>query len=236
MGDVSGEGRPGERPVHTVYLNAFHLDIYEVTNIQYARFLNEYGRDTDDAGHKLLNISGKYCLIEKVGHTYKPKDGHENHPVVGVSWYGAAAYARFYGKRLPTEAEWEKAARGGLAGRNYPRENNISQDDANYAGIGDKDEWSRTSPVGSFAPNGYGLYNMAGNVSDWCADWYDPDYYARSPKQNPQGPDSGNSRVIRGGGWHFSDPYYLRVAYRSSRTPSDTFSYIGFRCVASRSD
>jgi formylglycine-generating enzyme required for sulfatase activity len=231
MGNMSNEGKPDERPVHTVYLDAFYMDVYEVTNSQYAGFLNEYGKNTDDAGHELLNVSGKYCLIEKVGDTYKPKDGYENHPVVEVSWYGAVAYAQFYGKRLPTEAEWEKAARGGLVGKQYPWEDNVSHNHANYAGIGGKDDWERTSPVGSFAPNGYGLYNMVGNVSDWCADWYNPGYYAGSLKQNPQGPDSGYFRVVRGGGWHLKDPYYLRVTYRSGRPPVDTLSYVGFRCV-----
>jgi RNA polymerase sigma factor (sigma-70 family) len=100
-----------EKPVHTVYLAPFYMDVYEVTNAHYANFLNQYGKNKDTAGHQLLNVDSPTCWIEKVGKTYKPKSGYENHPVNQVSWYGAAEYAKFYGKRLPQEAEWEKAAR-----------------------------------------------------------------------------------------------------------------------------
>jgi formylglycine-generating enzyme required for sulfatase activity len=232
MGDAFAEGKLNERLVHRIYLDAFYLDVYDVTNAQYAAFLNEYGKNTDDAGHELLNISGRYCLIEKAGSIYRPKAGYENHPVIEVSWYGASAYAEFYGKRLPTEAEWEKAAQGGLVRCEYAWKEDVSHDYANYAGTAGKDEWYRTAPVNSFAPNGYGLYNMVGNVQDWCADWYAPDYYAGSPKQNPQGPDSGHFRVVRGGGWYVTDPQHLSLASRSGRPPLDTLTYVGFRCAS----
>ena len=97
MGNADDEGKLAERPVHMVYLDAFYMDAHDVTNAQYARFLNEYGKNTDTAGHTLLGISDRFCLIEKKGNTYRPKSGYDNHPVTAVSWYGAAAYAQFYG-------------------------------------------------------------------------------------------------------------------------------------------
>jgi formylglycine-generating enzyme required for sulfatase activity len=214
------------------------MDVYEVTNAQYAKFLNDYGKNTDAAGHELLNIN---CDILKVGNTYQPKAGYENHPVICVTWYGAAAYAQFYGKRLPTEAEWEKAARGGLVGKRYPWGDDITHDNANYSGTGGKDKWDRTSPVGSFAPNGYGLYDLAGNVWEWCADEYASDYYSKSPKNNPKGPgvaitfknndftNVSTWRVFRGGSWSY-DPNYLRYAGRYGDDPASTFYLVGFRC------
>jgi formylglycine-generating enzyme required for sulfatase activity len=180
-------------------------------------------------------------LIEKVGGAYKPKSGYEKHPVIEVSWYSAAAYAQWAGARLPTEAEWEKAARGGLVGKRYPWGDDITHDNANYSGTGGKDKWERTSPVGSFAPNGYGLYDMAGNVWEWCADEYDSDYYDRSPKDNPKGPGTvitfknndftnvTSRRVLRGGPWN-CNPYFLRCANRLFNDPAGTLDYFGFRC------
>jgi formylglycine-generating enzyme required for sulfatase activity len=239
------DGGNDEKPVHTVYLDAFYMDKYEVTNAQYAKFLNDYGKNTDAAGHELIDFDDGNCLIEKSGifrRKYRPKSGYENHPVVEVTWYGAAAYAQYYGKRLPTEAEWEKAARGGLVGKKYPWGDNITHNEANYYGTGGKDDkWSGTSPVGSFAPNGYGLYDMAGNVWEWCADEYDSGYYSKSLKNNPKGPGIaitlGNNnftnvytmRVIRGGAWRYS-PSYLRCACRLGYVPTLTYYYLGFRC------
>lgn len=229
MGSSDGDG--DESPVHTVYLDAFYMDMYEVTNQQYTRFLNQYGRDSEDSGKKLVWIGDQCSRIEKVENAYRPRSGYENHAVVYVSWYGAVEYAHFYGKRLPTAAEWEKAARGGLVGKRYPWGDSISHDDANYHGAGSKDEWKGTSPVGSFPPNGYGLYDMAGNVGEWCADWYDKDYYSASPRANPGGPGSGYYRVLRGGSW-LCNTNALRVANRSICPPASTSNcHGGFRCV-----
>jgi len=243
MGDHHNVGDENEKPVHTVYLDAYYIDVYEVTNSQYAKFLNEYGKNQDSKGHELLDIDDNDCLIEKIGDTYKPKSGYENHPVIEVSWYGAAAYAQFYGKHLPTEAEWEKAARGGLVGKKYPWGDNISHDDANYGGTGGKDKWIKTSPVGSFAPNGYGLYDIAGSVWEWCADEYDSNYYSKSPKDNPKSLGTVitfkdddftnvNTRrmcVLRGGCWDYN-PGNLRCAIRAGFDACRTSLYSGFRC------
>jgi len=231
MGDHHEVGSSDERPVHTVYIDGFYIDKYEVTNAQYVRFLNEYGKNTDESGNQLLDIDDAYCRVNRSGGTYVPESGYEDHPVVEVSWYGAVAYARFYGKRLPTEAEWEKAARGGLVGKIYPWGDGISHQDANYYGTGDRDIWDNTSLVGSFSPNDYDLYDMAGNVWEWCADWYDSGYYRLSPRRNPTGLSSGTYRVLRGGSWG-NNPNTLRVADRNFNNPTHTYSYLGFRCAS----
>ncbi|MEK7399599.1 MAG: SUMF1/EgtB/PvdO family nonheme iron enzyme [Candidatus Poribacteria bacterium] len=207
----SNDGENDEKPVHAVYLNAFYMDKYEVTNTQYGKFMKESKHEAP----KYWNDSSFNT---------------PNHPVVGVSWNDAKAYAEWAGKRLPTEAEWEKAARGGLVGKLYPWGDTLTHDDANYNGTGGKDIWKYTSPVGSFAPNGYGLYDMAGNVWEWCADWYDSNYYSNSPKSNPAGPSSGELRVLRGGSWSDNLVNALRVAFRYYVNPL-YYSSIGFRCV-----
>jgi len=212
MGDNFNEGRDEELPVHTVYLDAFLIDKYEVTVGQYKKFIQATGHRNPDWWDVVSEFS--------------PTD---EHPIILVSWHEAVAYAEWVGKRLPTEAEWEKAARGGLVGKRYPRGDEISHNDANYDGTEGRDIWDEsTSPVGSFAPNGYGLYDTAGNVIEWCSDWYDANYYANSPKNNPKGPNSGLERVVRGGAW-FVDPVFLRCAFRHGIDPSDYF--YGFRCA-----
>jgi formylglycine-generating enzyme required for sulfatase activity len=209
---IGSNDQNDEKPVHTVYLDAFYMDVYEVTNAQYKKFI-------DATGHK----SPTY---------WNDKDYNApNQPVVGVSWNDAVAYCQWAGKRLPTEAELEKAARGGLVGKRYPWGDTLTHDDANYAGTGGKDIWEYTSPVGSFAPNQYGLYDVAGNVWEWCSDWYNESYYTNSPKQNPTGPSSGLSRVLRGGSWGDYDND-LRVSNRSRSGPSHAYDYVGFRCVS----
>jgi len=211
MGDHHDVGDSDEKPVHTVYADAFYMDAYEVTNAQYEQFM-------DATGHKAPTYWND------------PDFNQPNYPVVGVSWHDAVAYAEWVGKRLPTEAEWEKAARGGLVGNMYPNGNSITHDDANYWEKGGRDIWTYTSPVGSFPPNGYGLYDMAGNVYDWCSDWYGSNYYSVSPPNNPKGPDTGTLRVLRGGSWSYIT-FYLRCAYRHCNGPTTTDSYVGFRCA-----
>jgi len=207
-------GYDNEKPVHTVYLDAFYMDIYEVTNAQYKKFM-------DATGHKApeyWNDSNYNAL---------------NHPVVGVSWNDASAYCSWAGKRLPTEAEWEKSARGGLVGKKYVWGDEWPPPSkaGNFYDSITNDGYNYTSPVGSFKPNGYGLYDMAGNVWEWCADWYDGNYYANSPKSNPTGPSSGSSRVLRGGSWFYYNVNLLRVADRYLCDPTYYFLNVGFRCV-----
>ena len=153
--------------------------------------------------------------------------------MVFVNWNDATAYAKWVGKRLPTEAEWEYAARGGLVGKRYPGGDEISHDDANWGNtVNGKDKWSKCAPVGSFEANGYGLYDMAGNVWEWCQDWYGSDYYNNSPTKNPPGPDTGSRRVLRGGGWLLKTNY-LRVASRDNYgSPNARNNHFGFRCVS----
>ncbi len=213
-------GCENEEPVHTVYVDAFYIDKYEVTNAQYRRFVLATGHsEPEGSGY----MDGKWL------DGFKPwsdsRFSSDTHPVVCVSWYDAQAYASWAGKRLPTEAEWEKAARGGLVGMEYPWGNERTEENANYGScIG------HTTPVGNYPPNDYGLYDMAGNVWEWCADWYDRNYYSHSPRSNPQGADSGSYRVVRGGGWS-RHPCSIEVATRLYYIPSIKCDYIGFRCV-----
>ena len=213
MGSPGGDD-DDERPQHTVFVDAFYMDKYEVTNALYKKFMDATGREAP-----------KYWDDEEYN--------QPNHPVVAVTWYDAKAYCEWAGKRLPTEAEWEKAARGGLVGKKFPSGDSITHDDANYDGIGGKDRWRGTSPVGSFAPNGYGLYDMAGNVWEWCADWFVSGYHADLPDQNPSGPSSGSSRVLRGGAWNY-DTYDLRAANRNLDSRATAYRNYGFRGVAAR--
>lgn len=201
-----------ETPRHKVYLDAYYIDVYEVTNEMYAKFLKATNRKPP-----------KYWD--------DPRFNDPKQPVVGVTWEDAKAYCEWAGKRLPTEAEWEKAARGGLIGKRFPWGDEASHDYANYYGTVGADVWGYSAPVGKFAPNGYGLYDMAGNVFEWCADWYDKDYYSKSPTNNPQGPPSGKTRVVRGGGYGYP-ANFLRVSDRfGSYFPSNAYPFVGFRCA-----
>ena len=228
----SNYGKSDERPVHTVYVDAFYMDIYEVTNAQYKQFADanpEWGKDRIPSSYH----GGDY-LKHWNGNSYP--SGKGNHPVVYVSWYGAMAYAQWAGKRLPTEAEWEKAARGRMVGQKYPWGDRLDSNKANYyEKVGD------TTPVGSYPPNGYGLYDMVGNVWEWCLDAYYADFYKNSPRRNPiAGADSVvqvinnftnvKFRVLRGGSWGYF-PRHLRVAGRGGLYPSFTYFVSGFRCA-----
>ena len=215
MGD-HWDGNSDALPVHTVELDAFCMDIHEVTVGRFRRFVNQSGYD----------YRGSWNEVAR----YSPTD---NHPMIYVSWYDAKAYCDWSGKRLPTEAEWEYAARGGLVGKRYPWGNEINRTNAHY------ESWDSgngtTKQVGSYLQNGHGLYDVGGNVIEWCNDWYDENYYAISPDKNPRGPKNGEYRIVRGGRWD-NDIKVVRVAERSSgqgfiRPDRRTYS-CGFRCVS----
>jgi len=244
MGDETGDLNGTESwlniPQHEVYVDAFYMDEHEVTNAQYCKFLNAikppgfaYIEVLDSSGKVLIMLLGNRCKIRKNGKSYSVEPGYEAHPIVSVYWHGANEYAKWVGGRLPTEAEWERAARGGVDGQKYPNGNSISHDDANYKGIGGRDEWEQTAPVKSFDTNAYGLYDMAGNVYEWCSDYWDAYYYSESSKKNPAGPSSGSSYVVRGGSW-YNDSSHVRSGFRSYVYYGSDYRYlIGFRVVAS---
>jgi iron(II)-dependent oxidoreductase len=205
-------------PVHRVALRAFLMDKYEVTN---ARFL-DFCQAT---GHRLPAFWG----IER----FRSGPDYPLHPVVGVSWRDAVAYAAWCGRRLPTEAEWEYAARGGLVARNYPTGDTLEPSDGNFS------QSALGSPVavGSYAANGFGLHDMQGNVVEWVWDAYDAFYYRASPSVDPRGPEPTRLRpeavvfrVIRGGGWH-SGATCNRVYYRNALPANWVDFAVGFRCV-----
>jgi formylglycine-generating enzyme required for sulfatase activity len=209
----SDQGELDELPIHKVYVDSFYMDVYEVTNAMYKKFI-------EATEHK----PPKYWD--------DPKCNATDQPVVGVTWQDAVDYCNWAGNRLPTEAEWEKAARGGLIGKQYPwgDEENIEQPSGEL--LADENPGlSAAYPVGSFAPNGYGLHDMERNAWEWCTDWYDEEYYSKSPDKNPKGPNSGVKKIMRGGSW-FSGIYTpLRVSYRYSLEPTQTSNIIGFRCI-----
>jgi formylglycine-generating enzyme required for sulfatase activity len=211
MGAVRGDGSGfgDEQPRHAVTLSrGLWIGITEVTVGQYRRFAEATG-----------------SAMPAV-----PSWADEAHPVVEVTWDQAVAYCRWAGGRLPTEAEWECAARGGVAGLKYPHGAAVSHDDANFDSTGGRDRWAKSSPAGSFTPNGFGLVDVAGNASEWVADWYQERYYADSPAVDPAGPAEGKTRVVRGGNWA-SDPGRLRTSYRFSLDPGDAQVTLGFRCA-----
>jgi len=269
-----------ELPVHDVYIDAFYMDIYEVTNQQYADALNwalGQGGLIQVIGGVVYKAgdSEPYCdtttsstssRINWYGSSFGVVGGKEDHPMVMVSWYGAAAYSNWRsgmegrtpsydtgtwdcnfsadGYRLPTEAEWEKAARGGEHDPyyTYPWGNAIDDSQANFYISGDPYETGNfpwTTPVGYYdggqtppgvdMANGYGLYDMAGNVHEWCHDWYNSSYYSSSPTINPQGPPTGTRRILRGGSWAYVEEV-LRCASRNNRNHPDFGNvYSGFR-------
>ena len=216
----NSQGFPKEKPVHTVYLDAYYIDTHEVTNAQYQKFMMATGHPAP-----------AYWTQAPPGMQDFPV-GKENseHPVVGVAWDDAMAYAKWAGKTLPTEAQWEKAARGGLTHTKYPLGDTLKNDDANASGANGQDQWKYTAPVGKFYSNRFGLYDMAGNVWEWCLDAYAPDYYHHSPAQNPANLSfkKTNKRTIRGGSWR-QNPFYLSNSYRDGANHNSPD--IGFRCV-----
>lgn len=272
MGDHFDEGYPedGEAPVHEVVLSPFRADTTTVTNAQFARFVAATGYRTESERygssavfHLLVQASGEDVLGAAGGtpwwinirgadwaHPGGPNSNwHEipDHPVVQVSWNDAQAYCRWAGRRLPTEAEWEYAARGGLTGKRYAWGDELHGPEGEHLcniwqgefprNNTEADGFLATSPVRTFQPNGFGLYEMAGNVWEWCSDWFLPKYYRNSPKEDPQGPTIGRGRVMRGGSFLCHDSYCnrYRVAARSSNTPDSASSNCGFRTVTGTS-
>jgi formylglycine-generating enzyme required for sulfatase activity len=218
MGSPSGEGDNDEHPQHTVYLDAYYIDKYEVTNAQYQAFVRA-------TGHKEPYRSEDWAQPYNWTNGMYPSD-KADHPVVLVDWNDADAYCRWAGKRLPTEAEWEKAARG-TDGRKYPWGNwGPSSGLLNFnTNVG------KTSAVGSY-PSGaspYGALDMAGNVWEWCADWYDANYYGNSLKSNPTGANTRSYRVLRGGSWG-TYPSTVPAANRGWSAPTLGSYLFGFRC------
>jgi len=217
MGDAFSEGGPDELPVHNVCISAFEMDVHEVTNAEYAEC-------EEGGGCSAPSTSSSYSRP-----IYYGNPTYDDFPVIWVNWYEAEDYCTWAEKRLPTEAEWEYAARGGLAGKRYPWGDTISGTDANYGNSGDP--WDNdTSEVEYYGPNGYGLYDMAGNVFEWVNDWYQSDYYTVSPPNDPPGPGSGTYRVLRGGAWGYGTGG-LRVADRYLNYPVNEYSDVGFRCA-----
>ena len=200
-----------ERPARRIHVDPFYIDKHEVTNRQYAEFIESTGR------------AAPYYWPNG-----QPPNGKENYPVVNVSWHEAAAYCVWRGKRLPTEAEWEFAARGPCEGLKFPWGNEEPSKDkqARFDGI------DGAGAVGQFPANRFGLHDMSGSVWEWCSDWYVRDYYASAPEKNPQGPKQGLYRTLRGGSWADAAKY-LTCSYRSFARPKERSPTIGFRCAKS---
>jgi formylglycine-generating enzyme required for sulfatase activity len=218
------DGNRDEMPRHQITLPSFSIDIHPVTNEQFVRFLEVMGGEKDSNHNDIIRL--RDSRIKRSAGKLSIESGYAKHPVVGVTWYGAVAYAKWVGKRLPTEAEWEIAARGGLDNSLYPTGEDVEKSQANFFS-------SDTTAVMSYAPNGYGLYDMAGNVYEWCHDWYGYNYYEVSIQEpeNPQGPLQGVYRVLRGGCWK-SLKEDLRCSRRHRNNPGTVNGTYGFRCAA----
>ncbi|MDZ7771270.1 MAG: formylglycine-generating enzyme family protein [Balneolaceae bacterium] len=266
MGSASGEGFPedGETPVREVRVDSFAISATTVTNRAFAAFVRETGYRTEaekigwafvfrdflpeNLREKELSSPGQAGWWKAVeGAWWKEPEGpgssvsrRMDHPVVQVSWNDAKAYCAWTRLRLPTEAEWEYAARGGLEGKTYPWGDELTPGGEHRCNIwqGDfpdqntkEDGWRGTAPADAFPPNGYGLYNVAGNVWEWCADWFSADYPLLRISDNPAGPPQGTDKVIRGGSYlcHRSYCNRYRVAARSANTPDSATGNMGFR-------
>jgi sulfatase modifying factor 1 len=269
MGTDSSQAfeKDGEGPVRTVVLDAFHIDIYPVTNAQFSEFVKatDYRTESERLGWSFVfqghippeqypelvrdTVPGAnwWCKVE--GADWRHPEGPDSsiqtrgqYPVTQVSWNDALVYCAWAGKRLPTEAEWEYAARGGLEQKLYPWGDELTPEGRHLCNVWQgefpvldlaEDGYAGTSPVDSFPPNGYGLFSVTGNVWEWCNDWFDPLYHVTATRTNPIGPPQGVSRVIKGGSYlcHRSYCNRYRVAARTSNTPDSATTNMGFRCV-----
>jgi formylglycine-generating enzyme required for sulfatase activity len=270
MGTDSGVGFPedGEGPTREVQVDPFYVDQHAVTNAEFLKFVQETGYTTESEEfgwsfvfedcltpaaeeHAMDTVDGApwwHAVEGACWHQpWGPGSGIEerlDHPVVQISYRDATAFCEWAGKRLPTEAEWEYAARGGLTGARYPWGDQLTPEGEHRCNVWQgefpventaEDGYANTAPVDAFEPNGHGVFNPAGNVWEWCADWFDPEYHttAAYDPDNPTGPDDGDEKVMRGGSYlcHRSYCNRYRVAARSSNTPDSATGNIGFRCV-----
>ena len=253
----------GEGPIREVTLNPFLIDVTPVTNAQFAQFIEATGYRTEAEQFGWSYVFEKHITPELVsgravgtpwwckvdGADWRHPEGPQshindraNHPVVHVSWNDAQAYCQWAGKRLPTEAEWEYAARGGLVQKLYPWGDELTPDGKHLCNIWQgefphhdtgEDGYTGVAPVDAYPPNGYGLYSITGNTWEWCADWFHTRYHATASRVNPTGPLNGKTKVMKGGSYlcHRSYCYRYRPAARTSNAPDSSTTNIGFRCV-----
>jgi formylglycine-generating enzyme required for sulfatase activity len=230
-----------ERPVHRVFVSEFFIGRFPVTNDEYARFVRATGYPAPAIRDlPLIAIGARDSLFRDLASPYVwnddlPPAGRGGHPVVLVRFDDALAYCEWMSEvlartvRLPSEAEWEKAARGGVEGQRYPWGNEIDSSHCNFLMDPATKRERGTRSTGLYPPNAYGLYDVCGNVWEWVADWYSSDYYGTGEMRDPRGPQSDTMRIVRGGSWVNDDVTMLRCAYRH-RVPPDTYAYsIGFR-------
>jgi formylglycine-generating enzyme required for sulfatase activity len=264
--ETEGYAADGEGPVHVVRVSPFWIDPHAVSNGRFAAFVDATGFVTEAERFEWAFVfagllPNGFTPTRAVVHApwwrqvydadWRHPEGpgstiahRMDHPVVQVSWNDAAAYCAWAGTRLPTEAEWEYAARGGLVQKRFPWGDELTPGGEHRMNVWQgrfpthntaEDGYAGTAPVDAFPPNGYGLFNMTGNVWEWCADWFNASYYASAPRSDPRGPRSGTRRVMRGGSYlcHRSYSYRYRVAARGANTPDSAAGNIGFRCVRS---
>jgi formylglycine-generating enzyme required for sulfatase activity len=233
MGCVPGddECQIDEDPRHTVNLTkGFWMGQTEVTVKAFERFTRKSAVKMPPKP-LATKFGGLSRGAKGIADRFQEGPGKkEDHPVVNVLWSEAQAYCEYAGGRLPTEAEWEYAARAGQDGQKYPWGDEISHEYANYGNVSGRDQWAYTAPVASFPANDFGLHDMVGNVWEWCSDWLDGNYYRRSPPADPPGPTSGEERAVRGGSWGFH-PEWLRTSVRVRAIPDGRGDDIGLRCV-----
>jgi formylglycine-generating enzyme len=271
MGTDYAEAFPldGEGPVREVRLAPFLIDRHTVTNARFARFVEETGYVTEaerfgwslvfwgqiarerfeEVVEDTVKAAPWWCKVPGADWRRPAGPGSgieelESHPVVHVSWNDAMAYCEWTGQRLPTEAEWEYAARGGLVQKLYPWGDKLRPDGEHRCNIwqgefprvntGD-DGYLWACPTDAFPANGYGLYSMTGNTWEWCSDWFSADFHVNGPRENPSGPGMGEAKVLKAGSFlcHKSYCNRYRVAARSSNTPDSSTSHMSFRCVRS---